>query len=1076
MYQLITKLKDHNIHLSTENDNLKIQFNGEKFPEDLLQEIKENKQALISYLSKNDSQAHQQIEVVAQSESYPLSSAQKRLWILHQVDNGAVAYNMANQTVLQGNYDVAKFEAAIKATIAHHEILRTVFRENENGEGRQWILNADEVDFTISFEDYSDLDAAAQQEKVAAYIDADATKPFDFENGPLLRAAMLQTAADTYVFYYNMHHIISDGWSMDVLAKNVMLAYEAIVNGNEVVLPELRIQYKDYASWQLQQMEEAAAQNHKKYWLDQLAGELPVVDFPTMKKRPAVQTTNGRSMSTYIDSATSQGLKSYAQTQNGSLFVGLLSVFNTLFYRYTGQEDLIVGTPIAGRDHADLENQIGFYVNTIALRNQITAEQSFEDVFANVKENTFEAYKHQTYPFNQLIKDLQLKRDVSRNVVFDVMLTLHNLENSTVNSQIDTEELDRINDNGTIPSKFDLEVNFKEIDGCLYFDIIFNTDVYESEMIKNLMQHFKRLLNAILKEPTKNINDLTILSQEELKELQGFNATEVTYTEAKTVVELFAAQVAKNPNQTALIYEGERLTFKELDEKSNQVANYITSVNLTNALIPICVDRSFEMLIGIWGILKSGNAYVPVDPSYPQDRIDYILEDTKATQVFCNTAYTAFFKNITVVDLDQFDYATFATTSPNITISEDQLAYCIYTSGTTGKPKGVLNAHSGLTNRLFWMRDDLNITSESVLFHKTPYVFDVSVWELTMPFIVGCPLVIARPEGHLDPEYLQDTIARESITFMHFVPSMLNVFIDVVSAEKLQSLAHIVCSGEALSSTITEKTKQLLPTTEIVNLYGPTEAAIDVTSMNLTRIDTTKEGVSIGKPVANTKIYVVNTNLQLQPVGVVGELLIGGIQVARGYVNKPELTAEKFIKNPFQTEGNVYRTGDLVRWLPNGTLDFLGRKDHQVKINGYRIELGEVTNAIEQLDTVKQAVVLVDETRGNKRLFGYIVSETTLEKETIKKQLKDRLPEYMIPTDFMQLDSIPLTINGKVNRKALPTPVVTETETNYVAPRNVKEEIMTAIWQEVLGVESVGVYDNFFLFRRRFNYSNSVYQ
>jgi len=1062
MYTLLKILVANNIHLSAENGNLKVKFDGKKLPQDLLSEIKANKEALIAYLSQEDATSNAQIEKAPANVSYPLSSAQRRLWILHQVDPGAVAYNMAGQATLDGSYNLENFERAINATIAHHEILRTVFRVDENDEARQWILAPEAVNFTISHEDFRGLDVTTQQERVSTYIQEDSVKPFDFENGPLLRASMLQVADDQFVFYYNMHHIISDGVSMDNLAKNIMMAYTAIQNGEEVVLPELRIQYKDYAVWQLAQLESEASQADKKFWLDQMTGELPTLNLPSTKKRPAVQTTNGQNLATYINKEATQQFKAFCQQENGSVFMGLMAVLNVLFYRYTNQKDFIVGTPIAGRDNVDLENQIGFYVNTLALRNTLTEEQSFSDVFSNVRKNTLEAYAHQTYPFNQLIQDLGIKRDVSRNAIFDVMVTMHNFDNSTVNLQVNEDEVDVIMEYGTAQSKFDLELNFKEVDGHIYLVVIYNADVYEAEMMKNFIQHFKNVLEAATKTPTERIGLLEMLQQEEVAVLEAFNATDFTYNEAKTVVELFAQQVAKNPNQTALVFEGERLTFRELDEKSNQVANYITSLNLNDTLIPICVDRSFEMLIGIWGILKSGNAYVPVDPTYPQDRIDYILEDTKAAQVFCNTAYTAFFENVSVVDLDQFDYDAFANTSPNVTVSEDQLAYCIYTSGTTGQPKGVLNAHEGLTNRLFWMRDDLNINSASVLFHKTPYVFDVSVWELTMPFIVGCPLVIARPDGHLDPEYIQETIAREGVTFIHFVPSMLNVFIDVVSGEKLGSLAHIVCSGEALSSAITEKTKRLVPNTEIVNLYGPTEAAIDVTSMSLRDIDTEKEGVSIGVPAANTKIYVVNTDLQLQPVGVVGELLIGGIQVARGYVNKPELTRQKFIKDPFQAEGNVYRTGDLVRWMPNGTLDFLGRKDHQVKINGYRIELGEVTNAIEQLDTVKQAVVIVDETFGNKRLFAYVVAETAIEKEAIKKQLKERLPEYMVPTDFMQLDSIPLTINGKVNRKALPAPVATETTSNYVAPRNEREAAIAAIWQDVLGAETVGVYDNFF--------------
>lgn len=1063
MYKLLKKLAEKNIHIHLQNDNLKIKFNGDNLPKEIIEEIKNNKESLLKYLRENGTdEKYQQIETISIDESYAVSSAQKRLWILDQVDGGSIAYNMPFQVMLNGAYNIDNLQKAILATIERHEILRTVFRENESGEIRQWVLDSSEINFEIDYQDFRNLDDSNQEITVADYIQKDTFTSFDLENGPLLRVAILQLSDNRAIFYYNMHHIISDGWSLGVLSKDILAAYQAINNGDEIPFSDLRIQYKDYAAWQLNQTDNASFNEDKIYWTNALSGNLPVVDLPTYKKRPSLKTNNGRRLSTSISESAVAQLNTFCQERKGSLFMGLIATVNALVYRYTQQEDIIVGTPVAGRDHPDLENQIGFYVNTLALRNEIATTDTFETLFQKVKETTLKSFEHQNYPFNQLVQDLEIKRDVSRNTVFDIMVVMHNMKDKNTEKEYNNQ--DSIIDKGVFLSKFDLEFNFREVNDAIFFDVIYNTDVYEKEVVEGFMKHFKQLLGALLQDASQDINDAIFLSKEEERVLlHDFNNTYTEYPTGQTIVDTFASLAENTPEKTALVYNNETMSFGELDEKSNQLAHYLLSEGVEKTLIPVCTDRSFEMMISVLGILKSGNAYVPIDTKYPPKRIEYILEDTQATYVISGDTFMSLFDVETIINIDTFPYEAYSKEAVDYQVALEDTAYCIYTSGTTGNPKGVLNQHSGLFNRLLWMRDELDITPASVLLQKTPYVFDVSVWELTMPLVVGCSLVIAKPGGHSDPEYLQEIIDQQEVTIVHFVPSMLNVFLESLHVEKLQTLAHVVCSGEALSPAVVSKFKNVLTTTHIHNLYGPTEATIDVTTIDLTTLDTDQKGVTIGKPTANTQIYVVNSSTNLQPVGVVGELLIGGVQVSQGYLNKPELTAEKFVEDRFRESGKLYKTGDLVRWLPDGNIEYLGRKDHQVKIRGYRIELGEVENCIENVTQVKQAVVLAKQDGDTKRLVAYVVSEGTLDKAEIQKQLQSKLPEYMIPSIYVSLDSIPLSINGKVDRKQLPDPIKQDVETStYVAPRTETEEKLAKIWKDLLRVDKVGVYDNFF--------------
>lgn len=1008
-----------------------------------------------------ENEAFEKIEKVPEASNYAVSDAQKRLWVLSQFDNGSVVYNMPFTTIFNEQLDVEKFKLAIQAVIQRHEILRTVFKEDQNGEIKQWILNAEAAKLSVNYLDYSE-----KSTEIEAFINEDSFKPFDLANGPLLRAFLFKKDAETYVFYYNMHHIIGDGWSTQVLVKDVMTYYEAMVQNVEPNLPELDIQYKDYATWQLKQLHKDAFLKNKDYWTQKITGELPVLQLPTSKDRPLVKTHNGRILGTHISKELTQKLRTYCAQKDGSLFMGLIVSVNTLLYKYSGQEDIILGTPIAGRNHQNLENQIGFYVNTLVLRNTIAPNEDFNALFDVVKQTTLEAYEHQQYPFDRLVDDLEIKRDTSRNPVFDVMVVLQNLENSTQsNTSRSSETIEQLQE--FAPSKFDIEIVFQEEQEDISFFLNYNTDVYTEAMMCSFMKHYKSLLSKLIETPEKGLSQTRFLAEEEYTLLSEFNNTTVDYSKELPLLAQFSKIVENTPNATALVFEETSLTYEELDIKTNQLANFLLQKEFaTETLIPICFERSLDMVIAIIAILKSGNAYVPIDPNYPKDRLDYILTDINTTIVLTSSVYNGLFDSIETVALDTFEFNEFKTTLIPINIQEEQLAYCIYTSGTTGKPKGVLNEHNGLLNRLLWMREDLNIDSKAVLLQKTPYTFDVSVWELLMPLISGCKLIILRPEGHKDPAYLQEVITAEKVTHIHFVPSMLNIFLKELTTETCKTLNYIICSGEALAAATVEKSKTLLPNTEIHNLYGPTEAAIDVTSINLTEVSTEKTGVSIGKPVANTQIYIVDEALNMQPIGVVGELLIGGIQVARGYVNKPALTAEKFISNPFETGKRLYKTGDLACWNQDGTISYLGRNDHQVKIRGNRIELGEIENQLVQHENIQEAVVLAVGEKENKQLVAYIIADTTLTTSELRIFLSQNVPDYMLPTSFVDVAEIPLTANGKVNRKALLALKQESLDSGvaYTAPRNDVENQLVALWCKILGKEAneIGIDIGFF--------------
>ncbi|MFT5822557.1 MAG: amino acid adenylation domain-containing protein, partial [Crocinitomix sp.] len=999
-----------------------------------------------------------EIPIQEKQVSYAISDAQRRLWVLSQFEEGSAAYNMPSQVYLNQEINIENFTKAINATIERHEILRTVFEADEEGTIRQWVLEKAELDFEITYQDFRNDQI---QEQVKHYILADSSQSFDLEKGPLFRIALLQIEDNAYVFYFNMHHIISDGWSMSVLSKDVFTFYEAFEANREPELKDLRIQYKDYAAWQLNQLKEETFKGHQNYWLNHLSGELPLLDLPSSKQRPIIKTNNGLGLSTYLDETTTAQLKKHAQQNGGSLFMTLLATWNVLFYRYTAQKNIIIGTPIAGRDHADLEDQIGCYLNTLALRNELNPSEGFNEFYKKVKTNTLASYSHQMYPFDRLVEELGLQRDISRSAVFDVMLTLQNTGENTAKFKLNTEQLNLIVAEEAGASKFDIDFTFQEMGDYLSMHAVYNPDVYDKEMVEDLIKHYKQLLVVVLANPELGIEAIDYLSdQEEQALLLDFNNTKIVYQQDKTIVDLFYAQAERTPNEIAVVFEATELTYQTLNEKSNQLAHYLQSnyAIKPDDLVGIQLERSEWMIIAILAVLKSGGAYVPIDPNNPQERVNTIVEDSQAKIV------------LDKAELSRFNAAQKLHPVAKVitAVNPNNLAYVIYTSGSTGKPKGVMLEHGNVTNFFEGMNGVFG-NERGTFLSLTNYTFDISVLELLWTLTKGYKVVLqgdvrAIVEGDYSV-YAQ--IKKHAVTHMQATPSMGTILNEYFSDDKgWQSLKTILLGGEPLTVSLAEGIYTNLAAVQIYNMYGPTETTI---WSSVKKIEPGSNFIEIGHPIANTQIYILDSNKKIVPIGVQGEIYIGGNGVARGYTNH-ELSKVSFIESPFQEGGRLYKTGDYGLWMKNGSIYCIGRKDQQVKIRGHRIELGEIEQALLKNDQLKDVVVVLND-KEEKELVAYVTAKQVqkddaenLNAANLRAYLKDHLPEYMIPSYFVALDKLPLNNSGKVDKKALPEPegLALSGGNEYVAPRNEMEEKLADIWGELLERDKVGIRDDFF--------------
>lgn len=999
-------------------------------------------EAQSEYIRGAEESIYYAIEPLEEAEYYPVSSAQKRVLVLNKIEGDNISYNMPTQMTIQGALDWQRFQEAFKALVDRHEILRTSFAFIE-GEAIQKVHP--EIDFTIEY-------LKAEQDKVDE-ISQEFIRPFILCQAPLLRVKLIQTAPDEHIFLFDMHHIISDGTSMGILIRDFVDLYQ----GND--LPELRIQYKDFSAWQNQLFSTDLFQRQEVYWVEQFADEVPILNLPTDYPRPKKQSFDGAKVQFELDEELTTALRQLTMETDTTLFMVLLAAYNILLYKYSGQEDIVVGTPISGRRHSDLENLIGMFINTLSMRNYPKANLSFNEFLTDLKKRSLQAYENQDYQFETLVSKLEIQRDMSRNPLFDVMFILQNMEIP----EIEMNELKFIpSPPQSKVSKVDLTLQAEEKDNKINLLFEYATKLFKKETIERMAEHYITIIKEIIVDPEMPIFRIDSISAEDRQRISEFNTTETEYPHDKTIHQLFEGQVQQSPDLPAVIFKDQVLTYKELNEKANQLARELRLKGVTrDTLVGLMVKRSPEMFIGILAVLKAGGAYLPIDPEYPETRIKYVLEDSNTEILLTQESLLSKIEfSGQILDLtDERLYSGDVADLDPVNTAND-LAYIIYTSGSTGNPKGVMIEHQTVCNFIQGITDQIEFTPEQSILALTTISFDIFVLETLLPLTQRTRIVIADEAEQLDPHRLNDVIINNQIDMLQITPSRMKLLLsgdDNLSC--LKDLQVIMLGGEALPEDLLAKLIEV-SNARIFNMYGPTEATVWSTMKELTNDDK----VTIGAPIANTQIYIIDESQQLQPIGVAGELCIAGAGLSRGYLNQSELTAEKFIPNPFKPGERMYKTGDRARWLADGNIDFLGRIDHQVKIRGFRIELGEIESVLLQHDQIDEAVVVAKQHKQNIDLAAYIVATQELTVHELRDFLVERLPVYMVPSFFIQLDEFPLTPNGKIDRKKLPEPDMDQisTDVGYIAPVDEIEEKLVAIWKSVLEVEKIGIENNFF--------------
>ncbi|WP_323747404.1 non-ribosomal peptide synthetase/MFS transporter [Catenulispora rubra] len=1015
----------------------------------------------------------------------PLSFAQERLWFMDQFAPGTAAYHVTVAVDVDGPLDAGILERALAAVIGRHESLRMRFPVGDDGLPTV-VVDADPV---VSLPVHvpaagepgadgtgaADGNAASDEDAASDLARSLAGQPFDLAAGPLVRAFLVQRDVRSHILVLEAHHAVSDGWSSDLLVGEILDAYAALSAGAAWTPEPLPVQYGDYATWQRAQT--ATLARDVSYWRTQLA-DLPALELPLDRARPAVQTFVGGTFRFHIDGALTDRVSALGRDHGATLYMTLLAGFQAVLARYSGQRDFAVGTPVAGRSRPELEGLIGMFVNMLTMR--FTAENdddpSVMDLLDRTRRTVLDALAHQDVPFEQIVNELGVARDVSRPPLFQAVFALQNFQiRDHAPQRSDLPALSWMP--LELPaSRWDLELHAAESANGLWCEFIYNTALFDAATVERFSTHLITLLADAVERPGARISELGLLPAAE-RELTttDWNDTDTPFPSEATLHGLISARCLANPTAVAVSFEGESLTWQELGERSGRLAGRLRELGVgAETLVAVCAERSLELVVGLLGVLRAGGAYLPLDPEYPAHRLAFMTEDAGASVVLTQRRLLGLVPDsgVQVIVLDDPEpaptSASAVVASPDT--QPDNAAYVIYTSGSTGKPKGVVNSHRGVVNRLDWMQRAFPLGPDDVVLQKTPAGFDVSVWEFFWPLITGARLVLAKPGGHKDAGYLRDLIVGAGVTTAHFVPSMLGVFLGQDGVQDCTSLRRVVCSGEELPHAAASEFLSRLPECELHNLYGPTEAAIDVSSWRCSPERLAgRTSVPIGAPIQNLRLYVLDAHGEPMPIGVPGELHIGGVGVARGYLNRPGLTADRFVPDPFGPPGSrLYRTGDSARWRPDGVIEFLGRLDHQVKLRGLRIELGEIEAALRARPGVRDAAVLVrTDVPGDQRLVGYVVGEADAadpaDPAELRRALKETLPDYMVPSAFVTLDALPLSPNGKLDRAALPAPERGGTsQATYVEPREGLERDIASIWCAVLGVERVGAEDDFF--------------
>ncbi|WP_164021357.1 non-ribosomal peptide synthetase, partial [Pyxidicoccus trucidator] len=994
----------------------------------------------------------------------PLSFAQQRLWFLDQLQPGGIQYNMPTALRFDGALDVAAMERAFTELVRRHEALRTHFRD-EGGTPVQLI--APPAPFHLPMVDLSSReDREAEARRLAM---EEAGRAFDLTHGPLLRASLLRLSEQQHVLLLNVHHIVSDGWSMGVLVREMGMLYAACSSGQPSPLAELPVQYADYALWQRSWLHGDALAQQVSWWKQYLSGAPAHLELPTDFPRPPVLSPRGASVPVRLSRELSESLKALAQREGATPFMLLLASFQLLLSRYSGQDDVVVGTPIAGRRHAETEALIGFFVNTLVLRTHFDGQRTFQEVLAEVRKATLGAYEHQDVPFEKLVEELQPVRDLSRSALFQALFALQNAP--VQDMPLPGLSLRPFEAEDTAAAKFELTLNLAESADGFGGSLQFSTDLFTQATAARMVRHLGALLEAAVTAPQTPVSALPLLSEAERQQLLvHWNDTSLgtDYPRESTLPDVFAQVVARHPDKVAVEFEDTKLTYRQLDAHSNRLAHHLRSLGVsTDARVAIAVERSLELVVALVGILKAGAAYVPLDPAYPRERLAAMVEDARPRVLITTGALLAKLpaEGLSTVLLEESSLAEAPAHAPPPAALPDSLAYIDFTSGSTGRPKGVGTTHRAVL-RTFFGVDYAHFGPEETFLLNAPISFDASTLELWGALLHGARLVVMPPQPH-SLEELGRTLQRSGVTTLWLTSGLFTQMVEG-NLEGLRTVKQVLTGGDVVSAPHVRRVLEALPAS-VVNGYGPTESTVFATSHSMTA-PSHAEGASlpIGRPLAHTRVYVLDAHGQPVPIGVPGELFIGGDGLARGYMEQPALTAERFVPNPFSSApgARLYRTGDKARWRADGSLDYLGRLDFQVKLRGFRIELGEIEATLARHPHVREALVLVrEDSPGDQRLVGYFTSQAQpLEPSALRAFLKEHLPEYMVPGALVPLEAFPLTPNGKVNRKALPAPEASllASASVYVAPRTPTEERLASLWAEVLRVERVGIHDHFF--------------
>jgi len=1000
-----------------------------------------------------------------------LSYGQRALWFLQQFEPENVAYNISTAMRVLASLNIPALQGAFQKLVDRHPSLRTVFI-SVDGEPMQQSLPR--VDFRLQ-----EFDATGWTEaELTEFLVKEARRPFELEKGPLFRISVVSRSASEHVLLMVFHHIITDLWSLVVLTQELGILYSAEQTGVRPSLPPTELQYADFADWQSEMMAGPEGEAHWSYWQQQLAGELPVLDLPIDHPRPAAQTFNGASQSIKLNANLTESIKNLALAQGATVYMLLLAAYEILLHCYTRQDDIFVGSPTSGRSQMELGGIVGYFVNPVVLRGDLSGDPTFNVFLARVRQNVLGAFEHQDYPFALLTERLHPSRDFSRSPIFQTMFVLQKAQSMDQQGlagfvQGDTEAQMSI---GGLPvqfmpvykktSQFDLRLTVAEIEGGLSVSFNYNTDLFEASTIAEMLDRYRMLLEAIVAAPDQRISTLEILTDQE-KELllERWNATAVSYPTNECIHELFEAQAEKTPRATAIVFEDKTITYRDLNERANQLAHHLQSLGVgPESFVGICVERSIEMIVSLMAVLKAGGAYVPLDPAAPAERLTFMINDAGIKVLIIQQELLPKLPShdAVVVRLDAGwqSFASYSKQNPVSLVEARNAAYVIYTSGSTGQPKGVVLEHRSTAALIHWARSVFNDDDLACVLASATINFDCSVFEIYVPLSWGGKIVLAR-----DALQLPSLPSGQDVTLLNTVPSSMSELLRVNGVPN--SVRTVNLSAEALPAALVASLYQLPNVRRVHNGYGPTE---DTTFTTFALIDKHDKGTPpIGRPIANEQVYLLDRHQQLVPRGIIGELYIGGAGLARGYLNRPELTAERFIPNPFSSEpgARLYRTGDLARYRANGEIEFIGRLDHQAKIRGFRVEPSEVEAALIQHPAIREAVVMArEDVPGAKRLVAYVVPAFEVAPNTseLRNFMTEKVPDYMVPSVFMVLNALPLTLGCKVDRKALPAPEQKrpDLDKDFVAPRNELEKLLATIWTEVLRLEHVGVFDNFF--------------